>query len=144
MLLMLLLAPALTIDIGWDVLPDCPRLAIDAQNEIEPGKETLITIAGAKRMNYTIVHQDGWIVKEGTTTGKVKFTPHKKYAGATLAFEATAATKGCPRMVANATLHVTGDQQSWSTPRLPSTLALIPWLLAGLSTFIAAVLIWRR
>lgn len=142
--MLLLLVAALTMDVGFTLVGDCPTtIDIDAPIDIKPGASVPVSFAPdvPATVRYGVRSDDGAIVqaeKKATSTAKV-IAP--KHAGPeAIIITATATKEGCDEVSANATMRILRP----STNTMPRTTTIVPWVLAALATLLATVLIWRR
>jgi len=146
MLAFLLLAAALTLDVGFTVPPDCPtQLNITLPGTVAQGKNVSFTFATdvPATMEYSVVTGDGQLIQEKRAADKKPKLAVPKHATGVLMVKAMASAPDCAPLYANATTQVDVPVGT-SSGSAPRTISVVPWLLVALSTIVAGVLIWRR
>jgi hypothetical protein len=147
--LLLLVAPALTIDLGFNYVGECPsNLSLELAETFLVGNTSTFNISSdARRIDYAVVDETGEMIQYWKQhKGKAAFKPTKASAGKQITIIVNASSEGCPVIQANATVFVASMQKKSASagPRLPATITVIPWLIAGIGALLAGALVWRR
>ena len=147
MLALLFLIPALTLNVGFTIAPDCPaNITLDAPPVVALGSNVTIAFHAEGPLQYSIIDEDNTtIVEWKTVSGAVMFKPAKTMLHRYVRVLARSAIKGCAHVAGNTTLEVQRQTApSTTTFHLPATASVVPWMIVGLATILAAVLIWKR